>query len=242
VLSAVVDFTVQETQKTLARALEEENRIAIAQCKAYAGNKPRSFYVSMGKVKGKVDYTPNKHFTTDDNVVSYSQAGAHFTTDDNVVSYSQAGADINNLVIAGGQRVAMGTMSKEAFMRIDPLVEDVEKERDAVVAEQLEQSLLSGLQQQAAQGALPPSDLAQGALPPSDLARIMQLVRNDQHDLAEAVEKVQREAQERQAEQVQPGAPEAQPGIAMPGAGAEAGGGAPAEAPPPDLRALLGAL
>jgi hypothetical protein len=126
----------------------------------------------------------------------------------------------------------MGTMSKEAFMRIDPLVEDVEKERDAVVAEQLEQSLLSGLQQQA----------AQGALPPSDLARIMQLVRNDQHDLAEAVEKVQREAQERQAEQVQPGAPEAQPGIAMPGAGAEAGGGAPAEAPPPDLRALLGAL
>jgi hypothetical protein len=165
----------------------------------------------MGKVKGKVDYTPSKHFTTDDNVVSYSQAGA----------------DINNLVIAGGQRLAMGTMSKEAFMRIDPLVEDVEKERDAVVAEQLEESLLSGLQQQA----------AQGALPPSDLARIMQLVRNDQHNL-----KVQREAQERQAEQVQPGAPEAQPGIAMPGAGAEAGGGAAAAAPPPDLRALLGAL
>jgi len=209
-----VDFTVQETQKTLARALEEENRIAIAQCKAYAGNKPRSFYVSMGKVKGKVDYTPNKHFSTDDNVVSYSQAGA----------------DINNLVIAGGQRLAMGTMSKEAFMRIDPLVEDVEKERDSVVAEQLEESLLAGLQQQA----------AQGALPPSDLARIMELVKNDQADLAEAVTRVQREAQERQAEQVEPGAPEAQPGIAQPGAGAEAGGGAPAG--PPDLRALLGAL
>jgi hypothetical protein len=168
----------------------------------------------MGKVKGKVDYTPNKHFTTDDNVVSYSQAGA----------------DINNLVIAGGQRLAMGTMSKEAFMRIDPLVEDVEKERDAVVAEQLEQSLLAGLQQQA----------AQGALPPSDLARIMELVKNDQADLAEAVSRVQREAQERQAEQVEPGAPEAQPGIAQPGAGAEAGGGAPAG--PPDLRALLGAM
>ena len=215
VLSAVVDFTVQETQKTLARALEEENRIAIAQCKAYAGNKPRSFYVSMGKVKGKVDYTPNKHFTTDDNVVSYSQAGA----------------DINNLVIAGGQRLAMGTMSKESFMRIDPLVEDVEHEHDSVVAEQLEQSLLAGLQQQA----------AQGALPPADLARIMEMVKNDKADLAEAVAKVQKEAQERQAQQVAPTAPEAQPGIAQPGAGAEA-----MTAPPSrqgsGLRELLGAL
>lgn len=115
-------------------------------------------------------------------------------------------------------------------MRIDPLVEDVEKERDAVVAEQLEESLLAGLQQQA----------AQGALPPGDLARIMELVKHDQADLAEAVAKTQREAQERQAEQVEPTAPEAQPGIAQPGAGAEAGGGPPAG--PPDLRALLGAL
>jgi len=215
VLSAVVDFTVQETQKTLARALEEENKVAIAQAKAYAGNKPKSFYVSMGKTKGKVDYTPNKHFTTDENVVSYSQAGA----------------DINNLVIAGGQRLAMGTMSKEAFMRLDPLVEDVEVEKDAVVAEQLEQSLLAGLQQQA----------ANGSLPPSDLARIMELVKNDKADLADAVAKVQREAQERQAQQVEPTAPEAQPGIAQPGAGAEAGGGAPPEQGM-DLRSLLGAL
>ena len=115
-------------------------------------------------------------------------------------------------------------------MRIDPWVEDVEKERDSVVAERLEESLLAGLQQQA----------SQGALPPADLARIMELVRNDQNDLAEAVGRVQREAQERQAEQVEPDAPEAQPGIAQPGAGAEAGGGAPAG--PPDLAALLGAL
>ena len=215
VLSAVVDFTVQETQKTLARSLEEENRIAIAQAKAYAGNKPKSFYVNMGKTKGKVDYTPNKHFTSDENHVSYSQAGA----------------DINNLVIAGGQRLAMGTMSKEAFMRIDPLVEDVEKERDSVVAEQLQQSLLAGLQQQA----------SQGALPPGDLARIMELVKNDNLELPEAVAKVQREAQERQAEQVEATAPEAQPGIAQPGAGAEAGGGAPASAPA-SLQQLLGAL
>ena len=217
VLSAVVDFAVQESQRILARSLETENKIAIAMAKSHAGSKSKSFYVSMGKVKGKVDYVPNKHFTTDDNVVSYSHAGA----------------DINNLVIAGGQRLAMGTMSKESFMKIDPLVEDVEYERDAVTAEQLEQSLLAGLQQQA----------ATGAIPPADIARIIDLVKSDRAELADAVEKVQREAQERQAEMVSPTSPEAQPGIAQPGAGAEA-----MVAPPPaeggaaGLRELLGAL
>ena len=217
VLSAVVDFAVQESQRILARSLETENRIAIAMAKSYAGGKSKSFYVSMGKVKGKVDYVPNKHFTTDDNVVSYSHAGA----------------DINNLVIAGGQRLAMGTMSKESFMKIDPLVEDVESERDAVTAEQLEQSLLAGIQQQA----------AAGAIPPGDVARIMELVRADKMELAGAVEKVQREAQERQAEMVSPTSPEAQPGIAQPGAGAEAmAAPPPAEGGPAGLRELLGAL
>ena len=67
------------------------------------------------------------------------------------------------------------------------------------------------------------------------------MVKNDKADLAEAVAKVQKEAQERQAQQVAATAPEAQPGIAQPGAGAEAMGG-----PPPTqgggLRELLGAL
>jgi hypothetical protein len=217
VLSAVVDFAVQESQRILARSLETENKIAIDMAKSYAGNKSKSFYVSMGKVKGKVDYVPNKHFTTDDNVVSYSHAGA----------------DINNLVIAGGQRLQMGTMSKESFMKIDPLVEDVEAERDAVTSEQLEQSLLAGLQQQA----------ASGAIPPSDIARIIDLVKADKEELAGAVEKVQREAQERQAEMVSPTSPEAQSGIAQPGAGAEAmAAPPPAEGGPAGLRELLGAL
>ena len=218
VLSAVVDFAVQESQRILARSLETENKIAIAMAKSYAGGKSKSFYVSMGKVKGKVDYVPNKHFTTDDNVVSYSHAGA----------------DINNLVIAGGQRLSMGTMSKESFMKIDPLVEDVEAERDAVTAEQLEQSLLSGLQQQA----------ASGALPPSDVARIIDLVKTNIEELASAVEKVQREAQERQATMVPPTSPEAQAGIAQPGAGAEAMASPPppAEGGAAGLRELLGAM
>ncbi len=217
VLSAVVDFPIQEAQRIMARALEEENKLAIDLAKAYANSKGKSFYVNTKNGKGRVDYTPKDNFETNDNVVSYSQAGA----------------DINNLVIGGGQRVGMGTMSKRSFMTIDPLVDDPEFEHDAVIAEQLEQALLASIQQQA----------SEGIIPPADLARIMELVANDQMELAEAVDKVQKEAQERQSTEVDPMSPEAQPGLALPGMGAEAmagPGGGPQEAPP--LAELLGAL
>ena len=219
VLSAVVDFTVQEAQRIMARALQEENKVAIDMAKAYAGNRPRSFYVSTKNVKGRVDYRPNENFDSTDNVVSYSHPGA----------------DINNLVIGGGQRVGMGTMSKHSFMAIDPLVDDPEFEHDTVIGEQLEQALLSSVQQQA----------AEGIIPPADLARIMDLVTNDQMELAGAVEKVQKEAQERQAEMVDPLAPEAQPGLALPGMGAESMPAEPLpgdEAMAPSLEELIGAL
>jgi hypothetical protein len=217
VLSAVVDFTVQEAQRVMARSLQEENRLAVDMSKRYAGNRGRSFYVSTKNAKGRVDYVPNDNFESTDNVVSYSHPGA----------------DINNLVIGGGQRVGMGTMSKRSFMAIDPLVDDPEFEHDTVIGEQLEQALLASVQQQA----------SQGAIPPGDLARIMDLVTHDQMELAGAVEKVQREAQERQAELVDAMAPEAQPGLAMPGMGAEATVAVEeAGAPEPNLEELLGAL
>ena len=216
VLSAVVDFPVQEAQRIMARSLQEENKLAINMSKKYAGNKGKSFYVTSKNAKGRVDYTPNTNFESNDNVVIYSQAGA----------------DINNLVIGGGQRVGMGTMSKRSFMAIDPLVEDPEFEHDAVVAEQLESALLVSIQQQA----------SQGSIPPADLARIMELVANDQMELAEAVDKVQKEAQERQAQQVEATSPEAQPGLAMPGMGAEAATMAPPQGGGGGLAGLLGAL
>ena len=124
-------------------------------------------------------------------------------------------------------------MSKRSFMAIDPLVEDPEFEHDSVIAEQLEAALLSSIQQQA----------AEGAIPPADLARIMDLVANNQLELAQAVERVQKEAQERQAQQVDAAAPEAQPGLAMPGMGAEARSVmAPPNEAPPELAQLLAGL
>ena len=219
VLSAVVDFPVQEAQKIMARSLQEENKLAVDMSLAYSRSRAKSFYVSTKNAKGRVDYVPKDNFDTTDNVVSYSQAGA----------------DINNLVIGGGQRVGMGTMSKKSFMMIDPLIDDPEFEHDTVIAEQLETALLQSIQQQA----------TDGAIPPADLARIMNLVAYDKLELGAAVEKVQREAQERQAEEVEAMSPEAQPGLAIPGMGAEGMAMPSAETMPadqPSMEQLIGAL
>ena len=216
VLSATIDFTVQEAQRIMARSLQEENKLAVKLAKSYAGRRPTSFYVSSKMAKGHVDYVPNKNFDSTENVVSYSHPGS----------------DINELIIGGGQRLGMGTMSKQSFMAIDPLVDDPEKEHDTVIAEQIEQALLLSIQNQA----------SEGIIPPADLARIMDLVKHDKQELAEAVETVQREAQERQAEMVPPEAPEAQPGLALPGMGAESMPMEPMMQGEPSMDELIGAL
>lgn len=194
ILSATIDFGIQEAQRVLSASLSAENCRAIAIDRGYHDT-AKSFYVSWYKAKGHVDYKPSELFDTDRNVVSYAHAGT----------------DVNGLVVSGGQRVGMGTLSKRGFMELDPLIDDPESEFDRITAESLEFAMLQGLQAQA----------SQGAIPPADLARIMELVKTDKADLAEAIQRAQREAQERQAAQVEAQSPEAQPGLAVPGAGAE---------------------
>lgn len=204
-LSSVIDFPVQEYQEIMAASAREELRRGIAIDKAYF-DAPKSFYVSGFKgAKGKVDYEPGKHFEHDEVEVSYSQAGA----------------DVNSLTVGLGQVVGLGLMSKKRGRKLHPMIDDPEREDDEVTAEALEMALLASIQQQA----------SSGAIPPSDVARIAQLIRENRGNLAEAVMVAQREAQERQATQVPQGAPEAQPGLAVPGAGAEAGTGNFPEAP-----------
>lgn len=208
ILSAVVDFPIQEAHRVLETSLATENRVAIACAKAYAGDKPRSFYVNWKGAKGPVQYTANRHFKTDANIVTFSHAGA----------------DINSLIIGIGQMIGVGLISKELGRELNPMIEDPETEHDRTIVESLEAALLGSLQQQA----------VAGALPPADLARIMELVSEADTTLVQAVMQTQMEAQERQATEgptgaVVPGAPEAQPGLAMPGMGAEAGTIGPTE-------------
>lgn len=204
IMAAVTSFPVQEAQEVFAEALQEENRRAIAIAKSYWGNEKRSFHISW---KGK------------NTAVTY-KANDVFTSDQNVVTYAMAGADVNGLRISALQGVGAGTLSKQRSMELDPLVENVEAERDRIVGEALEQAVLASLQAQA----------QSGQITPSDMGRIAQLVVQNKENLFGAIDQVQREAQERQASAgepgtpggpVAPGSPGAQPGLALPGMGQE---------------------
>ncbi len=216
ILSAVVDFPIQEAQEIFAASLQEENKRAIAIAKTYFGNERKSFFVSSRGAKGHVDYVPNKDFEDDNNVVTYSHSGA----------------DANSLVVGLGQRIGIGIMSKQTAQEIDPFISDPEMEKDRVVSEGLEQALLQSIQTQA----------SQGAIPPADVAAIVALVASDKMDLASAVTKVHDDAQKRQATPAPAGAPETMPGLGAPGMGAEQPQQAPQSAPPQDVGAFLASL
>lgn len=227
VLSSAVDFPIQEYQELLAASLEEENIRAIAIEKTYFSESgKRSFYYSWKGEKGRADYDPLTIWETDQNTVSYSFPGS----------------DINQLIIGTGQRVGMGTMSKRTGMQLDPLVDDPLWEENQIIAEGLQSAFLQGLQTQA----------AQGALAPSDLARIAQLVVEERKPLYSAVQQAQAEAQERQAAvegaqgpaaPADPNSPEAQMGL-TPSSTAPAGQAIPQNAQPSmgALADLLGNL
>ena len=70
VLSAVVDFPVQEAQKIMARSLQEENKVALEVALTYSRSKSQSFYVSTKNSKGRVDYVPKDNFDSTDKGVS----------------------------------------------------------------------------------------------------------------------------------------------------------------------------
>ncbi len=217
ILSAVVDFPIQEAQTLLAKSLEAENRIAVAIDKAYYGNDKKSFYVNWRGARGNIDYIPNKIFTTDQNRVFFPAAGV----------------DANNLTISLGQLVGTELMSRRTAMEMHPFIDDAEEEDDRITAQSIRRASIMAYETQA----------SQGAVPLIDAARIEELVLQDKMEFYQAVATAQQEAQERQAAQEQPGSPPTQPGLSMPGMGAEAGAAIPEVAPSAqNLAAQLSAL
>lgn len=188
VLSAVIDFPVAEAQEILANSILDEDRAAIALTRHYAGRAEKTLYVGTGNSAKRVTYRPNEVFDTEEHTVSYPAVGA----------------DLNNMLMGLGQRVGMGIMSKKTAATLDPFIDNPESEHDMIISEGLEVAMLSGLQQQA----------ASGQIPPMTVAKIMQLVSSDRMELAEAlgkaVEDAQKEAQAaaeaaaQQQEQMQP--------------------------------------
>ena len=202
VLGSAIDMPIQEAQELRAAAAEAELRRAAAIVKGYWGDSKTFFFSSYdGKKQREITDT----FTET------------FETDEVYVKYSLPGTDANSLPIALGQRVNMGTLSTWTAMEIDPLIEDPTEERDRVELEGLTRAMLTGLEQQA----------QQGALPPDQLAMIAQEKWSTHDDLWTVVLRVHEKVQAKQAAQQQlpAGAPGLQPGLA---------GGPPAAAGPPN--------
>ena len=216
ILSATVDFRVQESQAVFESSLLEEDKIAIAIEKAYWGDVPKTFFIPSRTSIGQETYVGNKIWETD----------FHY------VAYSAAGSDVNSLIIGLGQRLGTGMMSKESARESDPLITDPELEHDRIISEGVEAALLSSIQQQAVD--------PNGPYQPEDLAYLTRLVMEQDASLYEAVERTQVRAQERQAMAMPMGSPETMPGLAMPGMGAEA----PVQGPggEPSLEQLLAQL
>ena len=117
---------------------------------------------------------------------------------------------------------------------LDPFIDNPEAEHDKIIAEGLEQALMSGIQQQA----------SEGAIPPLTLSKIMTLVRNDKLELAEALVKVTEEAQAAEAAKTQTSGMPGTPGEAMaPGTiAAMAGGPSPIPGPTAGQEDLAGLM
>ncbi len=220
VLSSTVDYPIQEHQEILAASLQEENAAAIDIALAWYPNTSRTFVLPY--TRKPITYTASEVF---------GETQAQF------VDYSYAGSDTNGLVIEGGQRIGMGTLSKETFMGFDPMVKDPDAEMDRITLEGIRAAHLNAIQTQAAD--------PNGPYQPADLARLEELVYTKNLPLFQAVQQLQTEIQERQAAQQGPAGmpPEGQPGLAMPGAP-----GAPTptigESPPSmaNLTSMLGDL
>jgi hypothetical protein len=220
VLSAVIDFPVSEAQEVLAYGLVDEDKAAIALAKMYDNGATRHIFVGSGSTRKSTTYVADKVFTHDEHMVSYPVVGT----------------DMNSLMVGLGQRVGMGIMSKRTAAELDPFIVDPELEHDRTVSEGLEQALVSGIQQQA----------ASGQLPPMVLAKVMTLVASDKMEIAEAMAKVAEDAAKEQAAQAQQQGPEMPPTaeqMMAPGAAALTGSPIPGpSAGQSSLSDLLGTL
>lgn len=216
VLGATIDFTIAEAQDIFATSLCEEGKIAIAIDKAYF-NRKKVYHIATRSYQGAVNYKPSETWETDKHVVDYPIAGT----------------DLQNLPIEGGQRVAMKTLSRRAFMELDPVVTDVDAQVQQMQREGVLDAFMTSIQTMAADPA--------GPYQPVHLARLDEKLAAGQ-ELYEAIMELQAEIQKEQAEAA-PDPAAAQPGLSAPGQGVEQPATIPEGTPSmQNLTGLLGQL
>jgi hypothetical protein len=229
-LGAALDPRTAELHHVAERYFTEANELVLL---GYRHMWPRrSYSVSSPLDPGAVEFTPSTHIETD-------HAGELFL--ENRVHYPIPGMDDINATQVIGQMVGANLVSLYDARRMHPHVRDPEGTERQLLVETLENLALGALGQRA----------TTGGIPPTDLAEIIRLVREG-HPIHKAIEIADEAASARQAAEPPappPGmmaAPEAMPGLAVPGEGAEAGMGGPPISGPPEglenLRSLAQAL
>jgi len=194
-MGASLDPRVQELQETMEAHLPYLNECIFATYRGYFDDQKFVTFTGFAGDFGHVEFTPQEHFETFDNVVSHSIPGA----------------DVQGTTIQLGQLLQMKGISLNTFRVKHPFVDDPEAEGRRVDEEQLEDAVMAGIQNQAAQGTMPIIYVA-----------TIEKFRKDGHDIFESIRLADEEIREQQAQEIpEPGegqmmAPEAAPGLAGP--------------------------
>lgn len=230
-MGAAVDPRIQEMQEVIQAWLPTLNEVILQSYKAYWPSKKFTMISGWPVDSGEVSFTPKEHIETLANSVSYPIAGA----------------DVQSTNIILGQLLGADTISRQTFRERHPWIGDAAEESARVDEETFERAAMQSILMQA----------QAGTLPLIYLAEIEKARRGDPNgDIFTAIQVADRIIQERQAAAPPPispdqmGAPEAQPGLAVPeGANPNAGsptGGQPGEIGAPEnlagLRQLMNAL
>jgi hypothetical protein len=229
-MGTAVDPRVQEMQEIMEVALENVNSIIFEQYKTYWPDKKYTMFSGWPGDKGSVEFTPELHIETSDNVVAYTIPGS----------------DVQGTTIQLGQLLGMKAISLHTLRSRHPYIDDPDAEGKRVEEEVIEEALLQGLTNQVAQGKIPITYLA-----------LVEKHRRKEPDLVQAILKADAEMKAEQAKMTPPpeagqfAAPQQMPGLSgpppmPPTMPVE---GAPPQGPPPEagggqqgLGALLAAL
>lgn len=192
-MGTAVDPRVQEMQEVMEVALEHVNTVIFEQYKTYWPEKKYSMFSGWPGDKGTVEFTPS----------------IHIETTDNVVAYTIPGSDVQGTTIQLGQLLGMKAISLHTLRSRHPYIDDPDAESARVEEETIEEALLQGLANQAAQGQIPVTHLAR-----------IEKYRRKEPDLVQAILKADAEMKAEQAQMAPPpeqgqfASPQQMPGLA----------------------------
>jgi hypothetical protein len=212
-----VDPKVQELQEIMEVAGRHLNEAIFATYEGYHPRKQFSLYTGGTGAGGVVEFQPSTHFESRQNAVNYAVPGA----------------DVQGTTVNLGQLLGTKAISLTTFRSKHPWIDDPDAEARLRTEEDLEEAVMIGFLEQ----------VRSGAIPLIDAVNVESYVRAG-NDIIQAILQADEDARARQAA-LPPTPPAAdnqmamppgmQPGLSMPGMGAEAGLGPGGEPLPPNI-------